>query len=153
MNLFQSTDEYGQSKVVKQLQQIFSACTLTIDQHYDDNNVVDIFFTATTSNGTQYKYAAECKDRYYNHTYSDDWFIEVKKFNNLLKASENGYKPLYINTYKDNWINIWDISKCEVVAENRYLKKTTVTNNGKVNKAIYKLNSADVVYGSHLIFS
>lgn len=149
--IFYKTDEYGQSKVIPQLKSIFSACTLTFDQHYDDSCVVDIFFTATTSSGIEYKYAAECKDRWYKHSFSDDWYIEQKKFNNLMKVREDGYKPLYINTYEDDWINIWDITKCTVTEEHKTLKKSTVVDRGKINRTIYCLNTKDAVYSDKLL--
>lgn len=151
MNVFQEVDQYGQELVISQLEKIFSGQTLTFDQHIDDKGAVDIFFTATTTNGNQYTYAVECKDRHYSHNYSDEWFIEVHKYEDLMSTTERGDRPLYINTYKDKWINVWDLSKVTLKEEERELSKASVVDRGKSKRKVYTLQTSQCVYSHKFI--
>jgi hypothetical protein len=151
-NIFTETDAQGQSKVVPELITLLSAATLTFEQHIEDNGCIDILLTATTTNNN-YLYAAECKDRKYKHTYSNEWFLEKKKYKRLMEAHKKGYKPLYINTFKDDWIIIWDLTKCHLKTKEKVLSKTTVVDSGQIKKDIYLLNIQDAVVNKHLFLS
>ena len=133
--LFHNADKAGQAKVIPTLKNIFSAFTLTIDAHTDDYGGIDLYFTATTTNGHQYIYCAECKDRVMPHyTFGEEGYIlEQHKKKKLEKASEQGYKPLYINTFTDNKMIVWDLSKINYnecgTTGNKTFHNTTVTKN------------------------
>lgn len=148
MNTFQQLDEYGQSKVIPELNNIFSGFSMTYEQHVIDKGRIDIYFTAE-KNGNKYDYASECKDRWYTHTQFDEWFIEVDKYNELMNS---GKKPLYINTFKDDWLIIWDLQKCKTLKEEeRWLDKSTVAKwRGKVKKKIYLLSTKEAVISQKL---
>lgn len=76
---------------------------------------VDIIFSLWTKDGYFIKnYAVELKQRLYNHTdFNGDWFIEVKKYNNLLDYASSGYTGIYLNTFNDNTYVVWDIKDIE----------------------------------------
>ena len=147
MNIFNEIDKKGQTKVVDQLTKIFSAYTLTIDQHYIDSSTVDIYVTASTSNNKEYYYVIEAKDRKYNHNQFNSWIIEDDKKNELLLKTN--YKPLYINTFQDNWIGVWDLSQIKfenLQVEKKWLPKNTVIDKGKKYKDVYYLDNYKCVY-------
>ena len=112
MNEYNKRDYWGQKKVLPTLKQMFSGCTLTIDQHFNDKNEIDIYITATTKNNREVWYAIECKDRNYNHEYfkKNGFLIEQTKINALERAKENGYRPIYLNTFTDNICIIWNVA-------------------------------------------
>ena len=115
MDLFDKADYEGQDKVIPTLEAIFSGCTdLNIVQHYDDKCGVDLHMTATTENTEAY-YAIECKDRKMEHTrYADDgYIIEDKKIRSLMAEHKKGYKPIFLNSFSDGHIVIWDLSKID----------------------------------------
>ena len=153
MDKFQTYDKAGQIKVVEQLQKIFSAHTLNIEQHFEDKCSIDIYVTATTKTGKERYYAIEAKDRDYTHSSYDVWFLEQHKYTTLM--SEAGkYSPLYINTFKDNWMVVWDLSKIDwsnVETSTRTLSKTTVIDKGKQQKMVYMLPVNQAVYNDRFI--
>ena len=52
----------------------------------------------------------EIKQRLYGHNdFNGDWFIEMKKYNNLLDYQSSGYTSVYLNTFNDEYFAIWDI--------------------------------------------
>lgn len=135
MDKFAEADNYGQCKVIPTIKGIFSACTLTIDQHFDDKNSIDIYITATTKNQKEIYYAIECKDRKMSHTkYAEDgYIIEDHKVKELLKASEKGYRPIYLNSFSDDYIVVWnldkiDFSKCGETGEKQFHRTTVMKN-------------------------
>ena len=133
---FNQADREGQEKVIPTLEKIFSGATdLIIEQHIEDNGKIDILMTATTSNNEHW-YAIECKDRWFESRKYNDMMIETYKYKALLDAKEKGYKPLFINTFKDDVMMIWDVGDMTAFAPDgiKYCKKTTVEDNGKVNK-------------------
>lgn len=140
MNKFQQIDKIGQAKVIEQLPKLFSGQTLNIEQHYIDKSTIDILVTATTKNNVEHYYAIEAKDRWYKHTDFNEWYLEFDKKDELMK--KQNYTPIYFNTFVDNYMIIWDLSKLnwsEIKTDKRYLKKCTVENRGKVLKDIYLL--------------
>lgn len=153
MNKFQIKDKKGQNKAIEQLVKILSGATLNIEQHYIDKATVDIMITATTKNCERY-YAIEAKDREYNSSKYNDWFLELHKKNELLKKYGYGYTPLYLNTFPDNKIIIWDLSKIDwdkIKIEKKYLPVTTVENRGNVLKDVYLLPQDIAVYNKDFI--
>ena len=143
MNLFHKADKAGQKKVKDTIKVLFSGCTLTRDEHIEDSGYIDIYITATTATNTSITYAIEAKDRDMPHTkYAEEGYIlEDWKKKKLEEASKQGYRPLYINTFTDNKMIVWnlnkiDYSKCGETGE-RIFHKTTVM---KSNNDLYKKN-------------
>ena len=152
MDKYTQKDQQGQSKVVNELHKIFSACTLTIDQHYLDKSTVDIYVTATTQTGKESYYAIEAKDRDYNHNTFNDYILEIPKYNELIKKVK--YKPLYVNTFKDNWMTIWNLNDIDVNTvkkEYRYLPKVTVEDKGKEWRWVYFVAPETSIYNKKFI--
>lgn len=146
MDIYDEADYYGQVKAVSQLEKIFSGATLTIEQHFDDKANIDLYVTATTKSNISSTYAIECKDRHYTHTYSNEWFIEYPKYKRLIETKVDGYKPLYLNTFKDDYIAIWNVDTTKPVWEEKELRKTTVEDTGIKKKLVGKLQLKDSVY-------
>lgn len=143
MDKFSKIDKDGQGKVIGILKNIFSNCTLDIEQHIEDKGRVDIIMTSTTPKGNEYKYAIECKDRYCSSTQYNDWMIEVDKYNTLKEYSEQGYKPIYFNTFSDNTFMVWNLDKAEINEGYQITPKTTVEDNGYINRLRYYLPSSE----------
>lgn len=108
-------DYKGQQKVIKALHQIFDGyfTSMTIDPHFDDYSPIDIYMSGTLPNNTEIKYAIETKDRNMEHTaYAEEGYIlEDHKKTKLEEAAKDGYRPIYINTFTDDYLIAWDISK------------------------------------------
>lgn len=140
--LFHKRDELGQKKALPILEKLFNKCTLNIEQHYDDYDL-DIYMTATTSNGNVYRYAIECKDRDWKHTDSEDkfrtkgWMLEEHKYTKLREAAEKGYIPLYFNTFKDDTYCIWNTLVCPYDRGNVTANKYTVIPSQTQDKNCY----------------
>ena len=157
MNLFNEADCYGQTKIMPTLKAMFSGATsLQVEQHFNDTNSIDIYVTATTKNHKEIWYAIECKDRKMTHTrYAEDgYIIEDWKVKELLKAHKDGYKPIYLNSFSDNYIICWDLSKidfskCGETGEKQFHKTTVMKNDNDLytkNKITLK-NSQSVWLG------
>lgn len=154
LNVYNEADKEGQEKVKAQLEKIFKKQTLEFEQHYADGGDIDLYFTATTSNGRQYKYCAECKDRKKNdHTSFDGyWMLEDHKYQKLMNDKKRGYKPLYINTTKDDWIMIWDMNSTPLHNEGiRHLPKSNMEDKGWVDKLCYDVYTKESVYNKPFI--
>lgn len=150
MDNFSKKDKQGQVKVVNQLDKLFSGHTHTFSLHYIDKARIDIEMdlTASTTNNI-YHYNIECKDREYNHQAFDKWMIEEHKINELI--NKKGY---YANTYTDDWLMVWDISKLDIStlpSEIKELNKTTVVNTGKNKRKVYYLPTELAVYSSKFV--
>ena len=138
MDLFNDADKYGQSRILPTIKALFSGCTLQIEQHFDDTNPIDIYLTATTKSGKEVLYSIECKDRKMTHTKS------------LLKAHKMGYRPIYLNSFNDNYIICWDLSKldfgeCGETGEIEFFKTEVTrgqTGKEKKNKTTLKNSQA-----------
>lgn len=153
MNQYAKADKKGQTILVDQLEKIFDGYTVNIDQHYIDKSTVDIDMYVTSSDGNTYEYSIETKDRQYDHTsFGGEWLIEEHKINEL--KNKKG-KPLYANTFKDNWLCLWDLNKLdlnELRSEYRWLPKSTVeVQKGKSWKKVYYLPIDKAVYSSSFI--
>ena len=153
MDKFQIADQYGQSKVIDQLNKIFVNHTLQFDQHYVDKSTVDIDMYVTTPLGNTYTYNLEAKDRTYSHTaFSGEWMIEAHKYNELIAK---GDKSFYVNTFGDNWIVFWDLSKIDINQlryEYKLLPKSTLCpERGKVEKLVYYLPLDKAAYCNQFI--
>lgn len=124
MDKFQIADQYGQSKVINQLTKIFAGNKLNFNQHYIDKSTVDIDMYVTTPLGNTYEYNLEAKDRTYNHTaFSGEWMIEEHKLKELI--GKNG-KAFYVNTFADDWIVFWDLSKIDINSIRKEWKKLPI---------------------------
>lgn len=153
MNKYINADKKGQAILVEQLEKIFYGYTVNIDQHYIDKATVDLDMVVTSTDGNTYEYNIETKDRQYSHTsFGGEWLIEEHKVNEL--KNKNG-KALYANTYADNWLCIWDLSKLDLNtlrSEIKWLPKSTVDlHRGKTWKRVYYLPIGKAVYSSSFI--
>lgn len=146
MDIFSETDRIGQDKVVEILKDTFSACTLNIEQHYEDKAYVDIIMTATTANNVSHTYAIECKDRWYKSTAFNDWMLEEHKYNHLMEYKKKGYKPIYFNTFSDGKYMLWDVSKGDWEKKIFNCPNTTVEDNGRQDKVRLLLPSSACTY-------
>lgn len=106
-------DEKQKQLVKALITELFKNYDVIFDEANEENEYadIDILFTAYTKDGYFVKkYAMEIKQRLYGHTaFNGDWFIEVKKYNNLLDYQSSGYTSVYLNTFNDNTYVIWDI--------------------------------------------
>lgn len=152
MDLFNDADKYGQSRILPTIKALFSGCTLQIEQHYEDKGGIDMYLTATTKSGKEVLYSIECKDRKMSHTkyQYDGYIIEDKKIKSLLKAHKMGYRPIYLNSFNDNYIICWDLSKldfgeCGETGEIEFFKTEVTrgqTGKEKKNKTTLKNSQA-----------
>lgn len=136
MNKFFEADVKGQNKVLPVLRNMFSGFNTKVEPHFDDYTAIDIYMSASTSS-TLYKYAIECKDRDMSHDKYDSYILEDSKREKLLEAFKEGYKPIYINTFTDDYMVVWDLSKIDFndCAELKaLLPATTVEYGAKKNK-------------------
>ena len=152
MDLFAYADKQGQSRILPTIKALFSGCTLQIEQHYEDKGGIDMYLTATTKSGKEVCYAIESKDRKMTHTkyQYDGYIIEDKKIKSLLKAHKMGYRPIYLNSFNDNYIICWDLSKldfgeCGETGEIEFFKTEVTrgqTGKEKKNKTTLKNSQA-----------
>ena len=155
MDKFSAADLQGQEKVVNQLKKIFKNQTLTIEQHYSDCETVDIYVTATTKTNVSYLYVFETKDRNFDHNKYGDCMLDEEKLIEIRKR-EGKYKPMYVHTFSDDWISIWDISKIDF---SKYQpkpikrRKRTVVPSEKIVRKSYLIPRSECVYDSSFIVS
>lgn len=145
-DLFTVADATGQEKVLRILNNIFSGCTLNIEQHTEDKGRVDIFMTATTHNGIRKTYAIECKDRWFPHSQYPDMMLDKEKYDVLKSYSKSGYTPIFFNTFSDDTYMVWDVLKATVDIRNHKTKKTTVEYNGYVDKPRCFFKTSDFTF-------
>lgn len=153
MDKFQIADQYGQSKVINQLEKIFANHTLQFNQHYVDKSTVDIDMYVTTPLGNTYEYNLEAKDRTYTHTaFGGEWMIEEHKLKELLAK---GDKSFYVNTFSDDWIVFWDLSKIDINSIRKEWKKlpkcTVDPTQGYSTRPVYYLPLDMAAYSSKFI--
>ena len=103
-----------QKELVKALiVELFKNYDVIFDEANDKNEFadIDILFSVWTKDGIFIKnYAMEIKQRLYNYNdFGGDWFIEMKKYNNLLDYQSSGYTSVYFNSFNDGYFAIWDI--------------------------------------------
>ena len=159
MDLFNEADKYGQDKVMNTITTLLSGCTLQIEQHFNDTNPIDIYITATTKSGKEVWYAIECKDRKMSHTkyQYDGYIIEDHKMKELMKAANKGYRPIYLNSFSDNYIICWDLSKldfgeCGETGEIEFFKtEVTRGQTGKEKKNKTTLKNSQAVYIAKMV--
>lgn len=150
---FENAEIKGQHKLVNQLYKIFSGCTLTIDQHTNDCETVDIYVTATTKSNNSYLYVFETKDRNFDHNKYGDCMLDVQKLEQIKKRGYK-YKPMYVHTFTDDWLSIWDISKIDF---SKYQPKSiprgkyTVIKSDKIVRDSYFIPRSECVYDNSFI--
>ena len=103
-----------QKELVKALiVELFKNYDVIFDEENDKNEYadIDILFTAYTKDGYFVRrYAMEMKQRLYDYSdFGGDWFIEMKKYNDLLDYQSSGYTSVYFNSFNDGYFCIWDI--------------------------------------------
>lgn len=159
MDMFNDADKYGQSRILPTIKALFSGCTLQIEQHFDDKNPIDIYITATTKSGKEVYYAIESKDRKMSHTkyQYDGYIIEDKKIKELMKAANKGYRPLYLNSFNDDYVIIWnlnniDFGECGETGEIEFFKtEVTRGQSGKEKKNKTTLKNSQAVYIAKMV--
>ena len=87
-----------------------------------------------------------------SHTkYQDSgYIIEDKKIKELMKAANKGYRPLYLNSFNDDYIIIWnlnniDFGECGETGEIEFFKTEVTrgqTGKEKKNKTTLKNSQA-----------
>lgn len=106
-------DEKQKQLVKALIVELFKNYDVIFDEENEENEFadIDILFTAYTKDGYFVRrYAMEIKQRLYDHSdFGGEWFIEMKKYNNLLDYLSSGYTSVYLNTFNDNIYAIWDI--------------------------------------------
>ena len=153
MDIFDYADKKGQSRILPTIKALFSGCTLQIEQHYDDKNPIDIYITATTKNNKEVWYAIELKDRKMPHTkyQYDGYIIEDHKIKELMNAANKGYRPLYLNSFNDDYVIIWnlnniDLNECGETGEIEFFKtEVTRGQSGKEKKNKTTLKNSQAV--------
>lgn len=114
MNKFKILDKKGQGVAMQFLTAMFSAQTINVQQHWADSGKVDIHLTATTKSDNEYYYCIECKHRDYKHNqFKDGWIIEKHKKKSLNEDINKKYKPIYLNTFRDGYCLVWDLTKID----------------------------------------
>lgn len=144
---YHQLDNYGQGRAIEQLSKIFSGHTVTYTQHITDSGTVDIEMEI---NGN-YTYFIEVKDRWYDHQLFSTWYLEVDKYNELIKR---GGKAYYLNTFIDDWCVVWDLSKLDmsqVQTGKVYLWHSTLEKDYKMWKDVYYLPTEKAVYNRAFI--
>lgn len=144
MDIYDKADQQGQDKVMKFLPMLFSACTITCEQHFHDKSPVDIFVTATTQSGKITTYAIECKDRKCSHNEYQDYMIEEHKYNSIKQFANQGYRPIYLNTFSDDTFYAWNLNKSSIIRKTYTTTKTTVEDNGKIRRDRILLPSSEI---------
>lgn len=101
------------------------------------------------SDASSHKYIVEIKDRNFpsNHHFGlDGWFLEKYKYDSLCKKKTDNQEILYINSFIDNVIAIWNLSKIENFNwEVGFMNKTTYGNDPRINKLVAKLKIKDAI--------
>lgn len=145
MDVFNRADFEGQSKVLPTLKLLFSGCTLNIEQHFNTKNPIDIFITATTQNNVEHFYAIECKHRHFAHTKFEKYgyIIEQHKVRDLMRVAKKGYKPIYLNSFDDGMMMVWNLNElnfdeCGETGEMTF-KRTTVVENETRTETLNKI--------------
>lgn len=133
MNLFEKADYDGRNKVINYINKEYPNRYRMVGTKAKDSS--DIMVTGYTSSGEVLQHW-ECKDRNNYHTdYNSEWVIEDHKIKTL--RNDKKRRGYYINTFKDGYIAIWDITamtdeeieKLPVKESDRW-RKTTVINTG-----------------------
>lgn len=151
MNEFSKADKYGRDKVKDRLLSLFSNYLSNVDLYYceDDTSRSDIFVSGWTNNDKLITYCIECKDRKFEHTkYEEGYIIEQPKKEYLITQSRYGMIPLYVNSFSDNYMAVWNLNKinwddCGTTGEKTF--ETTTVKKGKLyqdNKQTLKLEQA-----------
>lgn len=149
INLFNEYDKYGRSKVIRWINETYPE-RYKLDPKQGEYDRTDIDATGYTKSSEVW-YKIECKDRWYPHTdFGGEWVIEDKK----IKELRDGFrKGVYINTFSDDYIVVWDISSMSdeeiknlPVKESNW-KRTTVEDNGRVKKVkkLLPLSKAKII--------
>lgn len=152
MNEFSKADKYGRDKVKDRLLSLFSDYLSNVDLYYceDDTSRSDIFVSGWSNNDKLITYCIECKDRKFEHKkYEEEgYIIEQPKKEYLITQSQYGMIPLYVNSFSDNYMVIWNLNKinwddCGKTGEKTF--ETTTVKKGKLyqdNKQTLKLKQA-----------
>lgn len=140
-NLYEITDEEGQSKVIPILKKLFEKYNPIFEQHYKDKGRIDIFMYLGNV-----RYAIECKDRKFEHFKYPSIMIEPHKYQALKSIIDSKTKSIYFNTFADDTFVVWDMSKVSYTEKEVYSPISTVENKGKKMQLKYFIPFEDAVY-------
>ena len=159
MTEFQKADNYGRDKVINTLVKLLTPYLNNIEIIYTGiKDKEDIFIIGNNKKKNNIiKYCIECKDRKFEHTkYDNDemedeergYIIEQHKKEYLISQSQLGYIPLYVNSFSDNYMVVWNLKKinwdeCSTTGDKTFKEKTVVDSEKYVdNKQTLKLEQA-----------
>lgn len=159
MTEFQKADNYGRDKVITTLVTVLTPYLDNIEVTYTGiKDKEDIFIIGNNKKTNNIiKYCIECKDRKFEHTkYDNDemkdeergYIIEQHKKEYLITQSQYGMIPLYVNSFSDDYVVVWNLNKvdwsnCSTTGEKTFKEKTVVDSEKYVdNKQTLKLEQA-----------
>lgn len=130
-------DRQTKEEFVALVKRLFKDYSLTIDVPEDPMSHIDVYFTAYTDS-FKATYACELKERWdydstsYGADWQEGWVIEDLKKAELEKAASEGYKPIYVNFYRDGVVRIWNLCKVKDFGSTgcKQWKAHTVDNKG-----------------------
>jgi hypothetical protein len=155
---FVKADKYGRDKVCEKLKTIFNEKLTDVDVFYnqEDESRSDIIVSGW-KNEKIFTYIIECKDRKFEHTKFDNdnineddrgYIIEEKKKKYLLDQIQYNFIPLYVNSFSDDYMVIWNFKKinwdeCGKTGDKTFKEKTVVDSEKYIdNKQTLKLSQA-----------
>lgn len=159
MTEFQKADNYGRDKVITTLVTVLTPYLNNIEVTYTGiKDKEDIFIIGNNKKTNNIiKYCIECKDRKFEHTkYDNDemkdeergYIIEQHKKEYLITQSQYGMIPLYVNSFSDDYMVVWNLNKvdwdnCSTTGDKTFKEKTVVDSEKYVdNKQTLKLEQA-----------
>ena len=159
MTEFQKADNYGRDKVITTLVTVLTPYLDNIEVTYTGiKDKEDIFIIGNNKKTNNIiKYCIECKDRKFEHTkYDNDemkdeergYIIEQHKKEYLITQSQYGMIPLYVNSFSDDYVVVWNLNKvdwdnCSTTGEKTFKEKTVVDSEKYIdNKQTLKLEQA-----------
>lgn len=159
MTEFQKADNYGRDKVITTLVTVLTPYLDNIEVTYTGiKDKEDIFIIGNNKKTNNIiKYCIECKDRKFEHTkYDNDemkdeergYIIEQHKKEYLITQSQYGMIPLYVNSFSDDYVVVWNLNKvdwdnCSTTGNKTFKEKTVVDSEKYVdNKQTLKLEQA-----------
>ena len=159
MTEFQKADNYGRDKVITTLVTVLTPYLDNIEVTYTGiKDKEDIFIIGNNKKTNNIiKYCIECKDRKFEHTkYDNDemkdeergYIIEQHKKEYLITQSQYGMIPLYVNSFSDDYVVVWNLNKvdwdnCSTTGDKTFKEKTVVDSEKYVdNKQTLKLEQA-----------
>ena len=141
MNKFELSEIRGRKKIEKFFNYLLQDRLISLEfskNNYDKFDAVLMY----RKRCSVYSAAIETKDRNYNSDKYSDWILEYNKLKSWEERNEDFF--LYVNTYADEVIRVWNITDDLIKSCNkgeRWLPSTTMSNRGCKNKKVVYLPS------------